>query len=121
MEANGVGALLTDGYLRMYDGEQPASSDTDVDDSQVLLAEIGFTSFTASVDGVIYANTMVPEDAALATGNARWFRTFQADGVSPVLDGTIGTADSDVNLNSTSIQKDAEVYLNGFRYLARKA
>lgn len=38
-EANAVGDALNNGYIRIYDGSQPANADTAVG-AQVLLAEL---------------------------------------------------------------------------------
>ena len=51
-EADALGPQLNTGYLRIYDGTQPATADTAIG-AQVLLAELRFnaTAFPAAVAG----------------------------------------------------------------------
>lgn len=101
-------ALLDGGYLRIYSGAQPPT----VDDSlgaQVLLAELDFGSpaFGGVVDGRTTAHA---EDTdAKATGVASWFRAVEADGLTPVFDGTVGTDNADVVLTDVEIERHAQV------------
>ena len=107
-KANAVGALLDDGYFRIYDGTRPATAD-DAVTTQVLLAELRFgnPAFGAAVDGTITANPLTQDSAANATGTATWYRALKSDGTSPVQDGSVGTgAPGDFNLvlNNDNIQ-----------------
>ena len=120
-EADKVGALLNNGYLRIYDGTQPANADTAVG-AQVLLAELRFnaTAFGAAVNGVAAANTLTKDASANASGTATWFRALKSDGTTVVLDGSVGTTGCDCNLNSAVISSGAEVDVTGFQYTANK-
>ncbi len=101
---------LDSGYLRIYDGSQPADPD-DAIGAQVLLAELRFgaTAFGAAAGGVATANALTADSSANATGTASWFRALRSDGTTKVFDGTVGTAACDLNLNSVAIQAGAEV------------
>jgi hypothetical protein len=114
-QANALGALLNTGYLRIYDGSQPADPDTAIG-AQVLLAELRFnaTAFGAAVNGVATANAITADSSANATGTAAWFRALKSDGTSPVLDGTVGTGTHDLVLNSPAIQSGANVSVSSF-------
>lgn len=103
-EADALGVLLNTGYLRIYDGTQPATADT-VITTQVLLAELRFnaTAFAAAVAGVITANSITSDAAADATGTASWFRALKSDGTSVVFDGSVGEATADLVLNDIGI------------------
>jgi hypothetical protein len=120
-EADAVCPLLNNGYLRIYDGAQPATADTAVG-AQTLLAELRFgaTAFGAASNGVATANALTADSSANATGTAAWFRALKSDGASPIFDGTVGTSGSDLNLNSVAIQSGASVSVSSFVYTANK-
>ena len=101
--------LLNNGYLRIYDGSQPATADTALS-GQTLLAELRFnaTAFGASVAGVATANAITSGTAG-ATSTATWFRCLKSDGTTVVYDGSVGTATADLVLNATSIVSGATV------------
>lgn len=103
-EADLIGSLLDDGYLRVYDGTQPQTADDAITD-QTLLAELRFAAdaFPAAVDGVITSNALTDEDSALASGDAAWCRLLADDGTTVVMDGTVGTEDANVLINTTEI------------------
>ena len=107
--ADAMATLLNTGYLRIYDSAQAATADTAVG-AQVKLAELRFsaTAFPASVAGVATANA-ITSGTALATGTASWFRCLKSDGTTVVYDGSVGTAGSDLNLNTVSIVINASV------------
>lgn len=104
-----LSALLNTGFIDIYDGTQPAGPGTAIT-SQTKLAHLPLsaTAFGASSSGVATANTITPE-AAIATGTAAWFRALKADGTTAVLDGSVGTSGSNINLNSTAIASGATV------------
>lgn len=117
-----VSALLNNGYLRIYDGTQAADADTAVG-AQVLLAELRFnaTAFAAAVNGVAAANAFTADASANATGTATWFRALASNGTTVVFDGSVGTATSDLVLNSVAIQAGANVQVNSMSYTLPKA
>jgi hypothetical protein len=120
-KANAQGALCNDGYLRIYDGAQPADPNVAIT-TQVLLAELRFgaTAFTAAAGGIAAANTLTGDANANATGTATWFRAFKSNGTSPVYDGTVGTAGCDVNLSTVSIVAGVSVNITAFSMTEKK-
>jgi hypothetical protein len=116
-EVDALTALLNNGYVRIYDGAQPANADTAIT-TQTLLAELRFgtPAFAAAVAGVATANAITADTDANATGTAAWFRALKSDGASAVLDGSVGTASADLILNSTAIQIHAEVDVDALTY-----
>lgn len=112
-----VGALLDDGYLRIYDGTRPATADDPVT-TQTLLAELRFGSpaFGAAAAGVITANAITQDSAANATGTATWYRCVQSDGSTAVQDGSVGTSDANMVLATTAIQANAIVQITDFTH-----
>jgi hypothetical protein len=119
--ADALLALLNNGYLRIYDGSQPATADTAIT-TQVKLAELRWntTAFPAASAGVASANSITSDNSAPATGTATWFRAFKSDGTTPIFDGTVGTSGCDLNLNSTSIVSGAQVTCTSFTYTENK-
>lgn len=103
---------LNSGKLRIYSGTQPATASTAIS-GNTLLAELTFnaTAFGSSSNGVATANSITAVSAS-ATGTATWFRALKSGGVDVtdnVYDGTVGTATSDLIINSTAIQSGAQV------------
>jgi hypothetical protein len=120
-KADYVSDQLDNGYLRIYDGTRALTADTAVG-AQVLLAELRFnaTAAPAAVAGVLTFNAMTADAGANNTGTASWFRALKSDGTSAAFDGTVGTSDSDLVLNTTSIVSGAEVSVSSFTYTQPK-
>ncbi len=116
-EANALAALMDNGFLRLYDGNQPSDANLPVTD-QTLLAELSFSSpaFNEASEGLLAANDIAADRDAKATGTPTWFRCVQADGKTAVLDGSVGTSGCNLNLKASTIQQHAQVSLSGFSY-----
>lgn len=98
--------------LRIYDGSRPATGGA----ATTLLAELTCgTPFAASASGGVLTLGSITQDAsANATGTATWFRIVQSDGSTHVLDGSVGTSGSDLNLTTTSIVSGQPVSISSF-------
>lgn len=120
-QADDLARRLDSGYLRIYDGAQPATADTALG-AQVLLAELRFaaTSAPAAAAGVLTFNAIVSDTSANATGTATWFRCLASDGTTVVFDGSVGTASADLILNSTAISAGAQVDVTSFVHTVPK-
>lgn len=105
--------------LRIYNGTRPATGGT----ATTLLAELtcNATFAPAASGGVLTLNAIAPDTAADATSTATWFRIVKSDGTTHVLDGDVGTAGSDMNLNTTSIVTGANVSITTFTITAPNA
>ena len=103
----GAGALL-----RIYDGARPATGGA----ATTLLAELTCNAVfaPAAAAGVLTLNAITQDASANATGTATWFRIVQSGGVNFVLDGSVSTAGSDLNLTSTSIAITQPVSVTSF-------
>lgn len=121
-EADALSDLLDSGYLRIFDGSQPATADTAVG-AQTLLAELRFnaTASGAAVAGVITFSAFTADTSANASGTAAWFRALKSDGSSAVMDGSVGTATSDLILNSVAISSGAEVSVTSWTHTLPKS
>lgn len=116
-QADALSDLMDNGYLRIYDGTQPANANTAIT-SQVLLAELRFnaTAAPAASGGVLTMNSITQDSSANNTGTATWFRALKSDGSTAVFDGSVGTASCDLNLGSTSITSGASVAVTSMTY-----
>lgn len=121
-EANALGTLANTGYLRIYDSTRPTNADTAVG-AQVLLAELRLnaTAFGAAVAGVITANSITADSAANAGGTATWFRVLQSNGTTALWDGEVGTATSNLILNSVTIGAGASVSITALTHTIPKS
>lgn len=116
-EADALSDLLDNGYLRIYDGTQPANANTAIS-TQVLLAELRFnaTAAPAASGGVLTMNSITQDSSANATGTATWFRALKSDGSTVVFDGSVSTSGADLNLGSTSITSGASVAVTSMTF-----
>lgn len=105
--AAGASALL-----RIYDGSRPASGGT----ATTLLAELtcNATFAAGASSGVLTLNAITQDASANATGTATWFRIVKSDGTTFVMDGSVGTSGSDLNLTTTSIVATQPVSVSSF-------
>lgn len=108
--AAGNGALL-----RIYDGTRPATGGT----ATTLLAELTCgTPFAAAAGtpttGRLDLSAITQDSSANATGTATWFRIVKSDGTTHVLDGSVGTSGSDLNLTTTAIVSGQPVSITSF-------
>lgn len=92
----GAGAAL----IRIYDGVRPATGGA----ATTLLAELTCSdpAAPAASGGVLTFSAITQDSSANATGTATWFRMVDSAGTF-VMDGSVGTSGSDLNLTSTSI------------------
>jgi len=116
-QAQLIADALGSGYLRIYQGAQPATADTAID-AQVLLAELRFaaTAEVSVVDGLITFAALTPEDSILVSDTAAFFRALESDGDTAVIDGTVGTVGCDMNLNSVELSAGAELSVTNMTY-----
>lgn len=110
-----IDSNFNSGKLRIYSGTQPATPDTALS-GNTLLAELTFnaTAFGAASGGVITANAITSDSSADATGTAAFFRCFASDGTTALLDGSVGTATTDMTINTVSIVSGATVSCSAF-------
>lgn len=87
--------------LRIYDGVRPATGGAATTKLAELTCNATFAPGAAA--GVLTLNAITQDSSADATGTATWFRIVKSDGVTFVMDGNVGTAGSDLNINSTAI------------------
>lgn len=98
--------------LRIYDGTRPSTGGT----ATTLLAELtcNATFAPSASSGQLTLNSITQDSSANATGTATWFRIVKSDGTTHVLDGSVGTSGSDLNLTTTSIVSGQPVSVSSF-------
>lgn len=88
------------GKLRIYDGTQPATGGA----ATTLLAEFTLGSpFAAGAAAASLSPTLPSATTGLAASTATWFRVVKADGTTQVIDGSAGTAGTQLILNTATI------------------
>jgi hypothetical protein len=110
---NAVTALCNSGFIDIMSGTQPAANGA----ATTVLATVTFgaTAFGSASGGVATANA-IGSGTAGATGTATWFRAYKSDHTTPVFDGSVGTATSNLNLNSTAISSGATVSVTSLSF-----
>ena len=93
----GTGALI-----KLYTGIQPANANTALSGNTLLVTLTIAGSFGTDSNGTLTFNT-VTNGTAVATGTATFFRIYQSDGTTVVMDGSVGTSSADLVLNTVSI------------------
>lgn len=104
-------AIGASGLLRIYDGTRPASGGT----ATTLLAQLALsaTSAPAAAAGVLTFNAITQDASADATGTATWGRVTTSGGTF-VIDFSISTSGSDMNMTTTAIVATQPVSCSSF-------
>lgn len=120
-EANAAAALFNSGYLRLYSGTQPANANTALS-GNTLLCTLRFnaTAFT-NANGVLTANAITSDTSAAASGTATFFRAFQSDGTTVLMDGSVGTSAANLILPTTTITAGQTVSCSSFVHTLNEA
>lgn len=107
----------TSGKIRIYSGTRPATGGTET----TILAELPCSAtFAPAPSGGVLTVNAITSATASATGTASWFRILTSANAA-VVDGDVGTAGSDLNLNSTSITSGGSVAISSFTITAGNA
>jgi hypothetical protein len=97
--------------IRIYAGSQPANANTAITSQTLLVPLVISGTFGTDSNGTITLST-VTNGTAVATGTASFFRIVKTDGVTVVMDGSVGTSSADMNLNNTSIASGQTVSIS---------
>ena len=107
----------TSGILEIYGDTIPTDADTAVGaQTKLAILTFGDPAFGAASSGVATANAIGSEDSALDTDTATWFRISRQGAAATIMDGTVGTATSDLILNTVSIVTAAVVSISAGTY-----
>ncbi len=111
-----IAALGASPLLDIYDGAQPAGPGTAITTQNKLgTLTCSATTAPATSGGVVTFNAITQDGSADATGTAAWYR-LKTSGGTAIIDGTIGTAGADLNLNTTSIVVGGPIAVTSFTY-----
>jgi hypothetical protein len=89
--------LGTSPKVRQYSGTRPATGGT----ATTLLVENPMSATPGTNTGGVWTAAAITTANAVATGTAAWFRALTSANV-PIIDGTIATSASDLNVNTLS-------------------
>ena len=91
-QAEALATLCNSGFVKIYDGTQPANADTALG-SQVLGVTLTFaaTAFPVAVSGLLTANA-ITSGTAVAAITPTWARIFKSDGTTVVMDVSAGAS-----------------------------
>lgn len=100
------------GFVRIYDGARPASGGS----ATTLLAELALAGASGSITaaGVLTFAAISADTSADNSGTATWFRVVSGNSLAFVIDGSVSTSGSDLNLNTQAIVASARVEITSF-------
>lgn len=114
-------AVGSAGILRIYDGTggRPANVAAGIGTNNVLAELTCGTPFAGAASlGVLTLTVPITDTSANATGTASWFRIWQSNGTTAVLDGNVGTATADLIMSTVSFQQFATISITAFTITA---
>jgi hypothetical protein len=97
--------------INIYQGTQPANANTAISTQTQLVSLPIAGSFGTDANGTITISA-VTSASATASGTAQFFRIFKSDGTTVVMDGSVGTTDADMILNTTAIANTQTVSIS---------
>ncbi|CDS48908.1 hypothetical protein [Polaromonas sp. CG9_12] len=101
-QANALAALCNSGTIKVYDGVQPATSDTALSGNTLgVTMTFGATAFPAAVSGLLTANA-ITAGTAVATITPTFARIFKSDGTTVVMDVSAGAAGANMTIGAFS-------------------
>ena len=100
--------------LKIFSGTQPAGGGAETTVLAQLTCNATFAG--AASAGVLTLNSITADSSASANGTATWYRIYQSDGTTWVLDGDVTTTavgTGDLQLDDTLIALGGTVALGG--------
>lgn len=106
-------AVGNGGFLEIFTGAAPASCGTATSGTKLCSLPLG-TPFAAGAGGGAISPTLPTTQNALASGTAGYWRIFQSDDATCVLQGSVGTSGADLNLNTLALVSGGPVQITAF-------
>lgn len=108
--------------LRLYSGTQPSTGGAET----TILAQLtcNATFAAAASSGTLTLNSISSDTSANATGTATWWRLYQSDGTTHIMDGTVSTVAAgtgDLQLDDTAIVLGGTVAISSATFTAGNA
>ena len=110
VSANAVCKSMNNGAIYLFTGENAQSSST------LARLQFGAQAFSLAKNGVAKSLPIAADREARAAGRAAWFRVYNADESLVILEGSVGTANADLVLSDTAIERGAVVSIDQFVY-----
>lgn len=113
----GIDTVFDGGVVEIRSGTQPADADTAPTGTVLATINLNTPSFAAAASKTRLKNGTL-QDAASTTGTAAWFRLATSGDLGTTnttdqrIDGSCGTSDADMILNTLSITSGVDVILN---------
>jgi len=120
-QGDNVKTLFNSGFIDILDGTQPATGDTAITTQNVLVSlTFNATAFGSTSAGVMTANSITSGTAG-ATGTAAWFRCYESNHTTALMDGSVGTSSANLILPTTTINSGQTVTCSSFVHTISKA
>lgn len=121
-QANALAEMLKDGYIDIYDGDQPESPETDVGTRKLSVTlKLGSPAFLPAVKGVLSANPIQSGRIVADVEKARWARLYQSDHKTPVMDVSVGTKDANIIVPTTHMVSGVTMGVSSFLHAVAKS
>lgn len=109
-----TGYAGSNAILKVLSGTQPSGGGAET----TVLAQLTLnaTFAGAASSGVLTLNSVTADSSASANGTATWYRIYQSDGTTWVMDGDVSTTAAgtgDLQLDDTAISTGGTVALGG--------
>jgi len=115
VDAVDVGSTNSSGQLKIYTGTQPATPETSATGTLLVtipFANPAFGAADANASAGLAGGTAISATVA-ATGTAGWFRVVDRGNVA-IMDGTVGTSDTDMIFDNVSFVTGGVATVNSF-------
>jgi len=100
-----------DALMFIYQGTQPANANTAITDQTVLVQMTIGGAFGTDSNGTLTITTPIT-GTAVTSGTASFFRITKSNGATVVMDGSVGTTDADLILDTTTINNTQNVTIS---------
>lgn len=118
MNATGLNAFIgANAQLKIYSGTRPANPAAAITGTLLATLTCNAGGFGTESNGVLTASAITSGTGTAGAGagtTATHFRLFKSDGTTVVMDGSIATSGSDLNLDNTSIAQNQTVACSSF-------
>lgn len=99
-QANALATLCNGGFIKIYNGTQPATADTPLSGNTLgVTLTFDATAFSPANSGVLTANAITP-GTAVETLTPTFARIFKSDGTTVVMDVSAGFSDSNMTIGA---------------------
>lgn len=118
-QANALAAMCNSGFIKIFDGVQPATADTALANNTLgVTLTFGAQAFGPASGGVITANE-ITSGVAVANITPTFARIFKSDGVTVVMDVSAGAAGANLTIGAFTV--GTTVAVSSFTHDVRNA